>query len=202
MNILRTGLPEVGARFIEADYSGAILGLRKMLRRGNDNAIQHHYYSWQDVETFEFLATVGAPVLMEENAFIRGTAALTSSVEELAGTLSSFNRVLPESERLALFYQRLGAAKPANKAQEALDLLSKTLSEIEDVHSGVKAVAEPGLKYTGRMYPPRADFITELPGGALEALSKGERILFGADGSISIFSRKTGELIFSKPGAP
>lgn len=107
---------------------------------------------------------------------------------------------LGQQERIDLFYKNLGEAQAVATADEAHSLLSRTLTSVEDAHSGVSAVAEPGLKYTGRMYPPREDFMTRLPNGDIEALTKGQRILFGRDGSIQIFSRKTGDRIFNKDG--
>ena len=119
---------------------------------------------------------------------------------QVQGAVEGAGSVLSQAARLSKFYGALQAAKPAGSADEALDLLSRTLTAVEDAHSGVAAVAEPGLAYTGRMYPPMADFISRLPGGGLEALTKGQRLLFGSNGSIEIFARKTGELIFQKAG--
>ena len=89
---------------------------------------------------------------------------------------------------------------PAANAEGALALLSGTLNRIEDACSGVKAVANPGLRYAGRMYPPMRDMIRELAGGGLEAQTKGQRIIFGSNGSIDIFNKRTGSLVFSKAG--
>ena len=117
----------------------------------------------------------------------------------LAGRIAG-RVVLSQATRLRLFYDTLQLMKPAKSAEEALSLLSGTLNGVEDAYSGVTAVAEPGLAYAGRMYPPMADNITRLANGGLEAVTKGQRLLFGPDGSIRIFAKKTGELIFSKAG--
>jgi RHS repeat-associated protein len=122
------------------------------------------------------------------------------AVEAAASAVWRWLRVLPQAKRLDLFYGRLDAATPARNADEAYQLLSRTLTEVENAHSGVAAVQNPGLQYTGRMYPPMADNMTRLANGGMEALTKGQRILFGPDGSIRIFAKKTGELIFSKAG--
>lgn len=108
--------------------------------------------------------------------------------------------MLPQAQRLRIFYDTLQLAKPAKNADEALSLLSRTLNKVEDTYSGVKAVAEPGLKYTGRMYPPRPDFITRAADGSLTALTKGQRIVFGSNGSITISSRGSGTQVFFKGG--
>jgi len=118
--------------------------------------------------------------------------------KKVAGEAGS--KILSQGERLSKFYEQLKTADPVKSADDALELLSKTLNRVEDAHSGVKAVAEPGLKYTGRMYPPKADMTTRLADGSIEAITKGQRLLFGPDGSIRIVSRKTGEVVFSKVG--
>ncbi|WP_437936686.1 hypothetical protein [Sorangium sp. So ce341] len=79
-------------------------------------------------------------------------------------------------------------------------MLAKTLNSVEDAYSGVTAVANPELQYTGRMYPPMADMTKRIADGSIEAMTKGQRLIFGHNGSVSIFSRKTGELVFSKAG--
>ncbi|MGK3969874.1 hypothetical protein WMF38_32160 [Sorangium sp. So ce118] len=92
------------------------------------------------------------------------------------------------------------STRPAETAEEAFRLLSNRLNYVEDAYSGITAVANPGLQYTGRMYPPMADMTKRLADGSIEAMTKGQRLVFGSSGSISIFSRKTGELLFSKAG--
>jgi hypothetical protein len=63
-----------------------------------------------------------------------------------------------------------------------------------------KSTWEGCCGYTGRMYAPMADMMTRLEGGAVQAITKGQTIIFGANGAIQIFSRATGSLIFNKPG--
>jgi hypothetical protein len=108
--------------------------------------------------------------------------------------------VLTQAERLKMFYDQLAAAPAARTAQEAVGLLSRTLDAVEDAYSGVARVAEPGLTYAGRMYAPMADKMTQMGSGAIEAITKGQRILFEANGAIQVFSRSTGEVVFQKCG--
>ena len=112
------------------------------------------------------------------------------------------SQAIGQSQRLSIFFSRLRSAPSARSADEALELLAKTLDAVEDAYSGVEKVAEPGLKYAGRMYAPRADNITRLADGSIKAVTRGHDILFGPNGSIRLFARKTGELVFSKLGAP
>jgi RHS repeat-associated protein len=108
--------------------------------------------------------------------------------------------ILSQQERLRIFYERLATSPAADSARNALDLLTRTLDKVEDSYSGVAKAAEPGLQYAGRMYAPFADKTTQLTNGALEAITKGQRIIFEANGGIQIFSRATGELVFRKAG--
>ena len=55
-----------------------------------------------------------------------------------------------------MFFERLEAAPPASSADEALDLLAKTLNAVEDEHSGVEYNPD-AWKDDGRMYPPKED---------------------------------------------
>lgn len=55
-----------------------------------------------------------------------------------------------------MFFERLEAAPPASSADEALDLLGKTLNAVEDEHSGVEYKPQP-WEDDVRMYPPQED---------------------------------------------
>ena len=70
----------------------------------------------------------------------------------------SDERRLSQQERLALEYERLDKLPPVSKPEEAFKQLATTLDEVEDEFSGVPRNPDPGLKFDGRMYPPREDF--------------------------------------------
>ncbi len=114
------------------------------------------------------------------------------------------SKVLSKGERLAEFNKRLADAPAAKTADEAFELLGKTMNDVEDAFSGVAKVENPGLKYQGRMYPPRADFTTRLPNGGLEATTAGNIIRIGPNGTIQIYLRNAdgtlGQLAFEKLG--
>ncbi|MEU5608104.1 hypothetical protein ACI2L4_01150 [Streptomyces sparsogenes] len=111
-------------------------------------------------------------------------------------TPDSAPRRLSPPERLAIVYQRLDELPPTRSAQAALDQLSTVLNQVEDEYSGVPRDPNPGLKFDGRMYPPRADFISHTPDGGLEATTKGNKIYLSADGQLRIDSRRTGETVY------
>ena len=61
--------------------------------------------------------------------------------------------ILSKRERLRIFLERMNAAAPADSADQAFILLSKTLNIVEDEFSGVSY--NPLLwQNDGRMYPP------------------------------------------------
>ncbi|GAA1525544.1 hypothetical protein [Kribbella lupini] len=103
-------------------------------------------------------------------------------------------------ERLALLYDRLSALPPARTADEAFRQLAETLDRVEDEHSGVERDPNPGLKFDGRMYPPREDFTERLPDGGLRATTKGNLIEISPGGTTDIYSRHTSDLVYRRPG--
>ncbi|MCK9923594.1 hypothetical protein MXD61_17250 [Frankia sp. AgPm24] len=113
----------------------------------------------------------------------------------------SASQPLPLPERLQIFYQRLDELPPPTSAQEALEQLNATLEAVEDEHSGVPRNPDPGLKFDGRMYPPRDDYITRQPDGGLVAITKGNRIEIGPTGETTILSRRSGETVYRRPAA-
>ncbi|MBB1260169.1 hypothetical protein [Streptomyces alkaliterrae] len=104
-------------------------------------------------------------------------------------------------ERLALVYQRLRDLPPARTAEEALHQLDTTLTKVEDEHSGVPFNPNAGLASDGRMYFPREDFTTRHPDGSVTALTKGQVITAQPNGELTITSRRTGEVVYHRPGA-
>jgi hypothetical protein len=113
--------------------------------------------------------------------------------------------VLPQGERLSIYYRSLQNAPAATNAQEGFNLMSNTMHAVEDAYSGVTAVTNPGLAYQGRMYPPRPDYVVTNANGSLTATTKGSQIQISTDGSITIskfnWNTKTvGDLVLHKPG--
>jgi len=112
---------------------------------------------------------------------------------------------MTKGERLGLFSRRLLDAPGASNADDAFKLLGRTMDDVEDAFSGVARARNPGLKYDGRMYPPRADFTTRLPNGGLEAITKGNVVRIGPDGSIRLYLRNAdgslGAQVLEKLGA-
>jgi hypothetical protein len=103
-------------------------------------------------------------------------------------------------DRLNIFYERLLAAPQAGSGHEAFELLCKCLEAVEEEFSAIPKRPSPGLKFDGRMYPPQEDRITRHPDGSITADTKGEIIECGADGSIKLTSKRTGQATFAKPG--
>ena len=114
------------------------------------------------------------------------------------------SKILSKGERLKIFNQRLIDAPAAKNADEAFELLGRTMDDVEDAFSGIAKVDNPGLKYQGRMYPPRPDFTTRLPNGGLEAITKGNIIRIDPNGAIRIYARNAdgslGKLLLEKLG--
>lgn len=104
-------------------------------------------------------------------------------------------------ERLNKLYERLDQLPPARNADEALQQLATTLDQVEDEYSGVPRDPNPGLKFDGRMYPPREDFTERTEDGGLRATTKGNQINISPDGTTSILSRRSGEEVYRRAGA-
>jgi hypothetical protein len=106
-------------------------------------------------------------------------------------------------ERLAEFYRRLSTLPAAQSASEALDQISQTLEEVEDQLRGIpkQSPPPPPDMPDGRMYPPLANFTRTMPGGGMEARTRGHVIHLGPGGSIGIRNKRNGAIEFEKPGA-
>jgi hypothetical protein len=105
-----------------------------------------------------------------------------------------------KSARLAEFFNRLVQAPLATTFDEAFDVLSATLNQVEDELSGVP-FDPPNWKIDGRMYPPQPDKekLTERP-GARAFRTVGNLILLGDNGAIEVQDLR-GQVVFSKSGA-
>ena len=106
-------------------------------------------------------------------------------------------------ERLEEFFRRLGNLPSASSADEAMAQMAAALEEVEDELSGIpkKTPPPPPNMPDGRMYPPLSDFTMRNPDGSITAKTRGHIIQAGADGSISIRSKRTGAVDFAKRGA-
>lgn len=104
-------------------------------------------------------------------------------------------------DRLKKLYERLDQLPPARNADEAFQQLATTLDQVEDEYSGVPRDPNPGLKFDGRMYPPREDFTERTEDGGLRATTRGNQINISPDGTTSILSRRSGEEVYRRAGA-
>lgn len=104
-------------------------------------------------------------------------------------------------ERLNIVYQRLTALPPVTGPEGALRQLAETLTSVENEYSGIPEDPNPGLRFDGRMYPPRADCTTREDDGTLVAVTKGNVIYAKPDGELIITSRRNGETVYQRPGA-
>ncbi|MFJ7422757.1 hypothetical protein ACIQXD_29760 [Streptomyces uncialis] len=102
------------------------------------------------------------------------------------------------AERLDIVFQRLDRLPPAAGPDEAFAQLAVTMNAVEDEYSGVPFNPDAPLASDGRMYPPRADYITRQADGSLTALTKGHRIEITPEGVLTIYSRRNGEVIYQR----
>ncbi|WP_330481354.1 hypothetical protein [Streptomyces sp. NBC_00724] len=119
-----------------------------------------------------------------------------------AGSSHRESARLSLAERLALVYQRLDKLPVPTTADETLTQLSVTLEEVEDEFSSVPKDPNPGLRFDGRMYPPREDFIERDADGGLVAITKRNIIRIWPNGSMVISSKITGEEYYRRGWPP
>jgi hypothetical protein len=105
-----------------------------------------------------------------------------------------------------IYFERLKNAPTANSAEEAIDLIAKTLDQVEDEFSGIPKNPSPSLEPDGRMYPPQADYTVanpDIPGGYIQT-TRGHKIYINPDGSIRMVVRtdrpNAGRVDLEKPG--
>jgi hypothetical protein len=112
----------------------------------------------------------------------------------------------PKQERLAEFYRRLRAAKPARDFEEAWHQIRNTMDQVEDELTPIPH--DPTTRGTdGRMYPPELDAeksFSQHP-SVRRFRSFKQNTLIGANGSIEIRvateNPLEGHVEFSRPGA-
>ena len=108
--------------------------------------------------------------------------------------------MISKAKRLQQFLERLQTAPPTSTANEAFDLLAKTLNAVEDEFSGVPFRPE-NWQTDGRLYPPQGDSrvkCSERP--SLRKYRNKEHYTFmGVNGSIRIETWE-GEVLLDKAG--
>jgi hypothetical protein len=109
---------------------------------------------------------------------------------------------MTKRQRLLEYYERLRARPSAKAAEEALDRVRNTLTEVEDAFSGIPRSDPPPPigQSDGRMYPPLDDNVKRLPDGGIIAITLRQNIRIGPDGSITITNWVTGKVEFWQAG--
>lgn len=104
-----------------------------------------------------------------------------------------------KAERLREFLRRLANAEPVRTHDEAYDLLSRTLTGVENEYTDIPVDPEK-WKEDGRMYPPQPDSERESdrPGFRLYR-SRAHKIYIGEHGTIKIYEVK-GRCVINKLG--
>lgn len=103
--------------------------------------------------------------------------------------------------RLRVFQRRLTAVTPARSFDEAYGQFFRLLNEVEDeLHDKpFNPSAAPG---DNRLYPPLWDYIFPLPARRARRLdSVGHYTVIGDNGAISIYDKRSGQMIFAKAGS-
>ncbi len=107
-----------------------------------------------------------------------------------------------KSARLAEFFRRLGAALPAKSRDEALELLSVLLNEVEDELTTIPYQPE-AWESDGRMYPPQEDSARRVDGypRVVRYRNRGHNTFISENGAIEIQEIQSGQRLFGKPGS-
>lgn len=100
--------------------------------------------------------------------------------------------------RLKSYYYLLETSLPTYHPERSLKLINETLIKIEDCHSGIKRVDNPGLKYNGRMYPIQDDYVDRKPNGTIVAITRGNKIIIEPTGEFQILNKFDDEIILNK----
>jgi len=108
---------------------------------------------------------------------------------------------ITKAQRLLEFLRRLRWAAPASNAEEALDLVARTLNAVEDELSGTPF--DPSAWQTdGRLYPPQMDSRRAVPGrqDVTRYRSRSHNTFIAENGAIEI-QTIDGVVLLSKAGA-
>lgn len=105
-----------------------------------------------------------------------------------------------KEERIAEFLRRLEAKPPVSTTDEALELLSQTLNEVEDELTDIPFDPE-NWQTDGRLYPPQEDNARDVSGrdDLVCYRSRGHRTFIRSNGAIEIRDLR-GQIIASKQG--
>lgn len=110
--------------------------------------------------------------------------------------------MLSKSERLAKFITALKKAPPASNHDEALELVSRILNEIEDEFSGVPS--NPATWETdGRMYPPQSDMArpsVNVP-GVIRYRNRAHVTMIASNGAFAIVALPGRAVLINRPGS-
>ncbi len=104
-------------------------------------------------------------------------------------------------ERLTEIYRRLAVAAPAASGTDALDLIGRTMNQVEDELSGVPFNPE-NWRNDGRLYPPQPDSFRMVAGRPeiTRFRSRGHNTFIRSNGAFEIRTLE-GRVEFTKPGA-
>lgn len=127
---------------------------------------------------------------------------LADGLKNIYKSVKTVGKVLSKGERLQIFQEQLANAKPASNQEEAIQLINKTLDNVEDQYSGIpKQEGIPDGK-DGRMYGILDDkYVETLEDGTKVANTRGNRVILKQDGGIEIQTRDGSKTLLSKPGA-
>jgi hypothetical protein len=107
---------------------------------------------------------------------------------------------ITKAQRLAEFLRRLRWAAPASNAEEAFELIARTLNAVEDELSGIPY--DPFAWQTdGRLYPPQIDSQRVIPGreDVTRYRSRSHNTFIRKNGAIEI-QALDGSVLLSKVG--
>lgn len=106
-----------------------------------------------------------------------------------------------KEERIAEFLRRLEAQPSASSAEEALELISETLNEVEDELTDIPFDPEK-WQTDGRLYPPQEDNARDVPGrdDLVCYRNRGHKTYIRSNGAIEIRDLRD-QVIVSKQGS-
>ena len=108
---------------------------------------------------------------------------------------------ITKAQRLVEFVRRLRWATPASKAEDAFELIARTLNAVEDEFSGTPFDLD-AWQTDGRLYPPQIDSRRAVPGRSdvTRYRSRSHNTFIAENGAIEI-QTIDGVVLLSKAGA-